>query len=142
MNNLWSHVKFSSSVIRQKGESQNGYFKKTKHVKFCEKGTFLTPWYAHMRVLLYMHVITDDLCEVFSLALQTRSSSKFFVFWKRAVFFLVWNFSRNLFSSHKMVSQLFFSNNLATFLSFYSSPNRSKYFKIIIYWFGKSPKHG
>ena len=31
------------SVIRQKGESQNGCFKKTKHEKFFEKGTFLTP---------------------------------------------------------------------------------------------------
>ena len=26
-----------SSVIRQKGESQNGCFKKTKHVKISEK---------------------------------------------------------------------------------------------------------
>ena len=31
------------SLIRQKGESQNGCFKKTKHVKFSEKRTFLTP---------------------------------------------------------------------------------------------------
>ena len=31
------------SVIRQKGESQNVCFKKTKHVKFSEKPTFLTP---------------------------------------------------------------------------------------------------
>ena len=38
------------SVIRQKGESQNGCFKKTKHAKFSEKRTFLTPWYAHVRV--------------------------------------------------------------------------------------------
>ena len=30
-----------SSVVRQKGESQNGCFKKTKHVKFSEKRTFL-----------------------------------------------------------------------------------------------------
>ena len=34
---------FKSSVIRQKGESQNGFFKKTKHAKFSEKQTFLTP---------------------------------------------------------------------------------------------------
>ena len=33
----------SSSVIRQKGEPQNGCFKKTKHAKFSEKRTFLTP---------------------------------------------------------------------------------------------------
>ena len=31
-----------SSVIRQKGESQNGAFKKTKYDKFSEKRTFLT----------------------------------------------------------------------------------------------------
>ena len=35
-----------SSVIRQKSESQNGCFKKTKHAKFSKKRTFLTPWYA------------------------------------------------------------------------------------------------
>ena len=32
-----------SSAIRQKGKSQNGWFKKTKHVKFSEKQIFLTP---------------------------------------------------------------------------------------------------
>ena len=32
-----------SSVTRQKGESQNGCFKKTKHAKFSEKRTFLIP---------------------------------------------------------------------------------------------------
>ena len=32
-----------SLVVRQKSESQNGCFKKTKHVKFSEKRTFLTP---------------------------------------------------------------------------------------------------
>ena len=34
-------------VIRQKGKSQNGCFKKTKHTKFSEKQIFPTPWYAH-----------------------------------------------------------------------------------------------
>ena len=38
----------NSSVLRQKGEFQNGYFKKTKHAKFFEKRTFLTPWYAQV----------------------------------------------------------------------------------------------
>ena len=38
----------NSSVIRQKDEYQNGCFKKTKHAKFSEKRTFLTPWYAHV----------------------------------------------------------------------------------------------
>ena len=38
-------IRFGSlSVIRQKGESQTGYFKKTKHVKFSEKRTFLSPF--------------------------------------------------------------------------------------------------
>ena len=32
-------------VIRQKGESQNGCFNKTKHTKFCEERIFLTLWY-------------------------------------------------------------------------------------------------
>ena len=39
-------LSFSSTVIRQKGKSQNGCFKKTKHAKFSGKQTFLTPWYA------------------------------------------------------------------------------------------------
>ena len=39
-----------SLVIRQKGESQNGCFEKTKQAKFSEKRTSLTPWYAHVRV--------------------------------------------------------------------------------------------
>ena len=36
------HRNNRSSVTRQKGESQNGCFKKTKHAKFSEKRTFLT----------------------------------------------------------------------------------------------------
>ena len=42
----------NSSVIRQKGKSQNGCFKKTKHTKFSEKRTFLTSWYAHVSTIL------------------------------------------------------------------------------------------
>ena len=34
-----------SPVIKQKGESQNGCFKKTKHVKFSEKRIFFTHMY-------------------------------------------------------------------------------------------------
>ena len=41
---------WNSSVIRQKGESQDRCFKKTKHARFSEKRTFLTLWYAHLRV--------------------------------------------------------------------------------------------
>ena len=35
----------NSSVIRQKGESQNWCYMKTKHAKFSEKRTFVTPWW-------------------------------------------------------------------------------------------------
>ena len=33
----------ASSVIRQKRESQNGFFKKTKHVKLVKNKHFLSP---------------------------------------------------------------------------------------------------
>ena len=39
-------LNWNLSVIRQMGESQNGCFKKTKHIKFSDKRTFLTRWYA------------------------------------------------------------------------------------------------
>ena len=39
-----------SSVMRQKGKSQNGGNKKAKHAKIPKKRTFLTPWYAHVHV--------------------------------------------------------------------------------------------
>ena len=57
--NEWSlrYPKPISSVIRQKGESQNGYFKKTKHIKFSEKPTLLTPWYAHVICFLETPVL-------------------------------------------------------------------------------------
>ena len=39
-----------SSVIKQKGESQNGCLKKTKQAKFSKKRTLFTPWYAHVSI--------------------------------------------------------------------------------------------
>ena len=41
-------LKRESSIVgnKAKDESQNRCYKKTKHVKFSEKQTFLTPWYA------------------------------------------------------------------------------------------------
>ena len=39
-------------VIREKGKPQNGCLKKTKHTKFSEKRTFLTPRYA----LVYVRI--------------------------------------------------------------------------------------
>ena len=47
----WFSLKSFSSIIRQKCESQNGCFKKTKRAKYFEKPTFLTPWCAHVRAL-------------------------------------------------------------------------------------------
>ena len=42
-------------VIKQKSKYQDGCFKKTKHAKFSEKQTFLTPWYADkFRVLCFL----------------------------------------------------------------------------------------
>ena len=39
----------NSSGIRQKGQSQNSCFKKTKHAKSSKKQAFPTPWYADER---------------------------------------------------------------------------------------------
>ena len=46
----WEIESDISSVITQKGESQNGCFKKTKHVKLSKKRTFFKPWYAHVNI--------------------------------------------------------------------------------------------
>ena len=46
-----------TSVMRQKGESQNGCYKKTKYVKFSEKQTFLTPCYAHARCFFVIPIL-------------------------------------------------------------------------------------
>ena len=59
MANNFTPVHLYSSVIREKGESQNGCFKKTKHVKFSEKRTFLSPW-LKLRITLL-------LCKCFNL---------------------------------------------------------------------------
>ena len=40
----------TSSVIRQKGESQNRCLKKKKHAKFSKKQIILTPWYTYVYV--------------------------------------------------------------------------------------------
>ena len=49
-----------SSVIRQNGESQNGCFNKTKHAKFSEKRTFLTPMIRTRACLC--QVVRNDRC--------------------------------------------------------------------------------
>ena len=47
-------------VIRQKGEPQDGCFNNTKHVKFTEKRTFLTPWCAHPFPYLRRNFVESD----------------------------------------------------------------------------------
>ena len=60
-----------SSAIRKKGKSYKCY-KKTKHAKFSEKRTFLTPWDKHGQHVLPFWVITDDIkvgffhCKIFN----------------------------------------------------------------------------
>ena len=49
---LYEIACFSLSIRRQKGESQNGCFKKTKHAKFSEKLTFFYP-------LIHTHMYAD-----------------------------------------------------------------------------------
>ena len=64
---------FYSSLIRQKDKSQNGCFKKTKHVKFPEKRfpeRFLTP---HLRVHIQTHP--------FALLLTLYRLMGFFIAW-------------------------------------------------------------
>ena len=55
----------NTSAIRQKGESQNGCYKKTKHAKFSEKRTFLTPLRTRVRTFktftFYLHSDNDQL---------------------------------------------------------------------------------
>ena len=52
VKSLWSHwdCVYNVSLIRKKGEFQNGGNKKAKHAKFSEKQTFSTAWYANARV--------------------------------------------------------------------------------------------
>ena len=55
-------------VIREKGESQNGCFKKTKYAKFSEKQKFFTPWYTHIHAyqgVRNVHFTENLVCFVF-----------------------------------------------------------------------------
>ena len=56
---------FYLSVIRSKGESQNGCFKKTKHVKFFEKQIFFTPLIRTRRGLKSVRFLENLTCFVF-----------------------------------------------------------------------------
>ena len=71
-HNIFNHI---SPVMRQKGESQNGCFRKIKHAKFSEKQTFLTPWYAHSFAFLPMN------CGRSSHFTHSENTKKPLVFW-------------------------------------------------------------
>ena len=51
-----TNEEITTSAIRQKGESRNGCYKKTKHSKFSEKQTFLTPWCAFLDVSSWLAI--------------------------------------------------------------------------------------
>ena len=53
--NIYEKISVISSVIRQKGESQNGYFKKTKYAKFSDKTNISYPLIC-TRTCLYQRV--------------------------------------------------------------------------------------
>ena len=55
------------SVIRHRGESQNGGNKKAKHTNFSEKRTFLTPWYTRVRGVRYVRFSENFVCFSFLL---------------------------------------------------------------------------
>ena len=85
-----------ATVIRQKGESQNGCFKKAKHAKFSEKRTFFTPWYAHTRSLLSWNTRFE--IRPFALLLTKRPSHTlksrtcfFITFVKKFIIQITWN---------------------------------------------------
>ena len=63
----------TSPVIMQKGESQNGRYKKTKHAKFSEKRTFLTPD-THTCAQSNIHFSENLVCFVFLQQLEFCSS--------------------------------------------------------------------
>ena len=65
--NCFASVNLFSLAIRQKDESQNGCFKKTKQAKFSEKRTFLTPWYAHIMSHSWDEVSRICFCDSWSL---------------------------------------------------------------------------
>ena len=91
-------VRCNSSVIRQKDESQNGDNKKTKHTKFSEKRTFLTSWYAHVRVSIRkqeLFVFRKIWCALFAcylrfeihpFALSPTNFCKTIHFWHKAYY--------------------------------------------------------
>ena len=57
--NLWPRVwkKFRSWFYIVGNKTKRRFFKKTKHAKFSEIRTFLTPWYAHMRLFALLPTI-------------------------------------------------------------------------------------
>ena len=89
------------SHLRQKGDSQNECFKKTKDAKFSEKRTFLTTWYAHVRRLerllkqdILAVELASDLKELIHLSGTLKEKlkrfSQIFVYGMYVLIFYLW----------------------------------------------------
>ena len=72
-DDIWSRIN-TSSVIRQKGESQNGFFEKTKHAKFSEKTSISYPL-IRTRTYAYQGVRNCSFTEHFANVLNEYSQS-------------------------------------------------------------------
>ena len=74
----------NTSVVGQKGESENGCYKKTKHAIFSEKRIFLNPRYAQAMFTLYriaFHAVSGSYtvqCEQMFFAVMVSMISKIF----------------------------------------------------------------
>ena len=69
------------SVIRETGKAQNGGHNKTKHAKFSEKQTFLTPWHAQVRKEKFRRRLIsilnfEEYFKVVTLSLYYRDNNK------------------------------------------------------------------
>ena len=78
-----------SSVVSQKGKSQNGCFKKSKHAKFSKKEKFLSPWcVSGGKRLLVFFLIFGVLCFFkTSFCLITESLLNFFAIFTNTLLF-------------------------------------------------------
>ena len=77
------------SATRQKGESQNGCYKRTKYAKFSEKQTFFTSWYTHVQMFVFWKIwcallFCNTVFEIRSFALLPTIRARFITTWKMA----------------------------------------------------------
>ena len=68
-------VTTKSSVVKQKGKSQNGGYRKTKHIKFSEKRTHFLPPDTHVFEVFFENMTP---AQVFSCEFHEISKNRFF----------------------------------------------------------------